>query len=202
MMLTRLAVGLAALIVLSTAAVAQNAPPTRVRGEVAGLDGNMLIVKSRFGDPVMIKLADNWAAVLVTPIAESSIKKGAFVGIAAKPQKDGSLTAVEVLVFPEALRGTGEGHYPWDLQPESSMTNANIDAAVVKGGAKTLKLSYKGGRQDIVVSKEAAIVTLGPGDRSLIVPGAFVVVTANKGTDGMLTAARVAVGKDGAQPPM
>jgi hypothetical protein len=202
MMLTRLAVGLAALIVLSTAAVAQNAPPTRVRGEVAGLDGNMLIVKSRFGDPVMIKLADNWAAVLVTPIAESSIKKGAFVGIAAKPQKDGSLTAVEVLVFPEALRGTGEGHYPWDLQPESSMTNANIDAAVVKGGAKTLKLSYKGGTQDIVVSKEAAIVTLGPGDRSLIVPGAFVVVTANKGTDGMLTAARVAVGKDGAQPPM
>jgi hypothetical protein len=202
MKLIRLAAGLAALIALSTVAAAQTAPPVRVRGEVAGLDGNMLIVKSREGNPVMIKLADNWAAILVSPTAPSAIKKGTFVGIAAKPAKDGTLQAIEVLVFPEALRGTGEGHYPWDLQPESNMTNANIDATVVKGGTKLLKLSYKGGTQDIVVSKEAAIVTLAPGDRSLVAPGAFVVVTANKAADGSLTAVRVAVGKDGAQPPM
>jgi hypothetical protein len=207
MKLTCPAAGLAILaafsaIVLSAGASAQNASSVRVRGEVAGLDGNMLIVKSREGNAVMIKLADNWSAVLVSPVAASAIKKGTFVGIAAKPQKDGSLTALEVVVFPEALRGTGEGHYPWDLQPESSMTNANIDATVQKGGAKTLKLSYKGGTQDIVVSKEAAIVTLGAGDRSLVAPGAFVVVTATKGADGMLAAPRVVVGKDGAQPPM
>jgi len=202
MKLIRLAAGLAALTLLSTAAMAQTTPPVRVRGEVAGLDGNMLIVKSRDGSPVMIKLADNWAAIVVSPVAPSAIKKGAFVGIAAKPQKGGTMQAIEVLVFPEALRGTGEGHYPWDLEPESNMTNANIDATVVKGSAQTLKLSYKGGTQDIVVSKEAAVVTLGPGDRNLVAPGAFVVVTANKAGDGTLSAARVAVGKDGSQPPM
>ena len=202
MKLVQLAAGLVLSAAVSTVAAAQTAPPTRVRGEVAGLDGNMLIVKSREGNPVMIKLADNWAAALVSPVPASAIKKGSFVGIAAKPQTDGSLQALEVLVLPEAMRGTGEGHYAWDLQPESSMTNGNIDATVVKGGTRKLKLSYKGGTQDILVSKEAAIVTLGPGDRKLVVPGAFVLVFATKGADGMLTAGRVAVGKDGAQPPM
>ena len=202
MQLSALAAGLAIATVISAAALAQNAPPTRVRGEVAGLDGNMLTVKSREGNAVMIKLADNWAVGLVSPVPASTIKKGTFVGIAAKPDKNGTLKALEVLVFPAAMRGTGEGHYGWDLEPDSSMTNATIDATVVKGGTRTLKVSYKGGTQTIMVPRDAAVVTLGPGDRSLVKPGAFVLISASKGADGTLTAARVAVGKDGSQPPM
>ncbi|HUN53195.1 MAG TPA: DUF5666 domain-containing protein [Candidatus Sulfotelmatobacter sp.] len=202
MKLSALTAGLALATLISSAALAQGAPPTRVRGEVAGLDGNMLTVKSREGTAVMIKLADNWAAGLVSPVPASTIKKGAFVGIAAKPDRDGRLIAIEVLVLPEAMRGLGEGHYPWDLEPGSNMTNATIDATVIKGGSRTLKVSYKGGTQSIVVPKAAPVVTLGPGERSLVKPGAFVLVSATKGADGSLTAARIAVGKDGSQPPM
>jgi len=194
--------GLALLAATSAAALAEGGQPVRVRGEIGGIDGNTLFIKSRDGEPVMIKLTDNWAVGKVSPVTMAALKKGQFVGVAARPAKDGSLTAIEVLILPEALRGSNEGHYPWDLEPGSNMTNANVDATVVKKGADALSLSYKGGTQNIAVTKEAAVVALGPGDRSDVKPGAFAVVFATKGTDGMLTASRLAVGKDGAQPPM
>jgi hypothetical protein len=202
MKLIRLATCLAALTFVTTAAIAQNAPPVRVRGEVAGLDGNNLMLRSRDGQAVTIKLANDWAVLEVSPVTMAAIKKDSFVGIAAQPAKGGELRALEVLVFPEAARGTGEGHYPWDLTPESNMTNAAVAANVASKGGNVLTLNYKGGTQKITVSKDTPIVTFAPGDRKLVAPGAFVFVIAQKAADGSLSAGRVLVGKDGTQPPM
>jgi hypothetical protein len=119
------------------------------------------------------------------------------------PQADGSLVSLEVLVFPESMRGSGEGHYPWDLQPGSMMTNATV-AEVGSAGAKgrRVTLRYKDGEKSIVVPEDVPIVTFEPGERSMLVPGAHVLLTATRQPDGTLTAARVAVGKDGLVPPM
>jgi hypothetical protein len=141
----------------------------------------------------------------VTAVAKIGIERitpGAFVGAASMPQPDGTHAALEVLLFPEARRGSGEGHYPWDLQPGSMMTNATVAdvASVEKGRRMTLK--YKDGEQVVVVPPDAPIVTFEPGDRAMLKAGAHVIVTATKQPDGTLTAGGVAVGKDGLVPPM
>jgi hypothetical protein len=127
---------------------------------------------------------------------------GSFVGIAALPQPDGSLEAIEVLIFPEAARGTGEGHYAWDLLPESTMTNATVADTVAAVGGRTLTLKYKDGEKKITVPPAAPVVTLDPGDASLLKPGAAVFIPARKEADGTLAAGRVLVGRDGLVPPM
>ncbi len=134
---------------------------------------------------------------LVEPIALSAIKPGAFVGIASLKGE-----ALEVLVFPEAMRGTGEGHYPWDLQPESMMTNATVATVAEASDGQTLKLDYKGGTQTIHVKPGTPIVTFAPGQQSDAKTGAKVFIGATKAPDGTLTATRLNVGKDGLTPPM
>ncbi|MFL6623553.1 MAG: hypothetical protein ACJ8KA_07860 [Sulfurifustis sp.] len=181
---------------------APQTPPTRVRGTVQKLDGNMLTVKTREGKTAEIKLADNFGVIGVVKAKRSDIASGKFIGSAAKAQPDGTLQALEVVVFPDNMRGFGEGHYPWDLQPESTMTNATVSDVVkdVKGDVMTVR--YKDGEKKIVVPKKAPIVTLVPADKSALKKGAHVFVTAQKQPDGSLGAQRVAVGLKGVVPPM
>ena len=215
---------------LAGAAVAQQpvAPPAQqhVRGDVVALKGDALEVKSSSGEAVKLKLADNAGVSLVSKADVGSIGDGAFVGTTAVPQADGTLRAVEVHVFPDSMRGTGEGHRPWDLQPGSTMTNATVakvddsggeaqsggtgstmtNATVAKvdesGGARKLSLKYKDGEKTVVVPPGTPVVRLEPGDRSKLVPGAHVFVIASRQPDGTLIAERLNVGKDGLVPPM
>lgn len=191
-------------LMLCASAVAQAPLPTqRIRGDVVALDGLNMQVMSRTGEALAIKLADNYTVTAVVKIDMSAIKPGAFVGAASMPQSDGTQTALEVLLFPEAMRGSNEGHYPWDLKPGSMMTNATVADAIVEAtGGRRMLLKYKDGEKWIVVPPEAPIVTFEPGDRAMVVPGAHLLVTATKQPDGSLTASRVAVGKNGLVPPM
>jgi hypothetical protein len=192
---------LLALVCAATQAQAPASPTQRLRGSVESFDGNTLVVKERSGEVLRLALADNFSVSEVLPIALSSIQTGSFVGTAASTDAQGNLNALEVLVFPEAARGTGEGHGPWDLQPGSTMTNATVSEMVVASGGRTMKLRYKDGEKTVIVPEGIPIVTLKPGDRSLLVPGAKVLVTAQT-RDGKPTALRAAVGRDGFTPPM
>jgi len=178
------------------------APAQRIRGDVVALDGTMLQVKSRTGETLSIKLADNYAVSAVAKRDLSAVVVGAFIGTATLTRADGTLQALEVLVFPEAARGSGEGHYPWDLQPGSMMTNATVAEVVAVDGARKITLKYKDGEKVVVVPPDAPIVTFEPGERAMLVPGAHVMFGATRQPDGTLTAARVNVGKDGLVPPM
>jgi hypothetical protein len=203
MKITRLlVVGTAALagLVLAASAMAQS-PPTRLRGTISAIDGKTVTIATREGTSVNVKLADNWAVAMVTPISAADIKPNSFVGVASMGS-DANRTALEVLVFPEAMRGTGEGHYPWDLQPESMMTNATVATVAPGGDGQTLKLDYKGGTQTIKVKPGTPVVTFAPGTPADAKVGAKVFTGAQKAADGTFTAARLAVGKDGFTPPM
>lgn len=180
-----------------SAAAAQGAP-TRLRGSIAGIDGNTATIATREGTTVAVKLADNWGVMLVSPVTMADIKENSFVGIASLKGPDGTLNALEVLVFPEAAPGSNEGHYPWDLQPESMMTNATVTTVVSANDGQTLTLEYKGGAQAIKVKPGTPIVTFAPGDKA----DAKVFLGAAKAADGSLTATQLLVGKDGLTPPM
>jgi hypothetical protein len=177
-------------------------PPTRVRGTVEKLNNDVLTVKTREGSTADIKLADNWGVLGVTKAKLTDIKPDTFVGIAAKQNKDGLLQALEVLIFPENMKGFGEGHYPWDLQPESTMTNATVTNTVKNVKGEVLTLRYKDGEKQITVPKSAPIVTFAPAEKSAVKPGAHVFITAMRQPDGSLGAQRVAVGLNGVKPPM
>jgi len=133
----------------------------------------------------------------------ADIKEGSYVGSAAMPQPDGSQKALEVHIFPEAMRGTGEGHRPWDLRPQSTMTNANVEQVVTGVDGHTLSVKYKDGEKKLVVPPDTPIVTYVPGDKSELKPGAKIfIAAAAKQADGSLQAPRVNYGKDGLTPPM
>jgi hypothetical protein len=196
--------GFSVLCFAYAAALAQAPLPTqRIRGDIVALDGLNLQVKSRTGEALAIKLAENYTVTSVVKVDLAAIKQGSFVGAASMPQADGSETALEVLVFPEAMRGSNEGHYPWDLKPGSMMTNATVaDAVMESTGGRRMTLRYKDGEKTVIVPPDAPIVTFEPGERAMLVPGAHILVTATKQPDGTLTAARVAAGKNGLVPPM
>ncbi len=184
---------------LSVTAGAQSV--LRIRGTIAGLDGNMLSVASRDGKALKIHLADNFTVSAAKAVALADIKPGDFVGPASRMGADGKLVAISLQLFPAALRGVvPEGHGPWDLEPGSMMTNATVAALVQASGVGELTLQYKGGSQTIQVPKDVPIFTTVPGDRSLLVPGAYIVTSARVGADGTLSSARVAVSKDGVRP--
>jgi len=202
----RFLAGFAALliaVITATAALAQTTP-TRIRGTISAIDGKTVTIVTREGPTVKINLADNWTVNLVAPVTMADIKEGGFVGIASLKGPDGSLNALEVLVFPAAMQAAkpGEGHYPWDLQPESMMTNATVATVAAGGDGQTLKLDYKDGTQTIKVKPGTPIVTFLPGTQADAKVGAKVFVGAAKAADGTLTAPRLNVGKDGLTPPM
>ena len=189
-------------LVATVATAAAQSPPTRLRGSIAAIDGKTATIATREGTNVKVNLADNWAVMLVSPVSMADIKENSFVGIASLKGPDGTLNALEVLVFPEAARGSNEGHYPWDLQPESMMTNATVATVAKASDGQTLTLKYKDGTQTIKVKPGTPIVTFAPGDKADAKVGAKVFLGATKAADGSLTAARLLVGKDGMTPPM
>jgi hypothetical protein len=203
--MTKLLVAGALIALLAVSAGAQNPPegtPTRIRGTVEKLDGQTLTVKSREGQQLTIALAPNFTVAAVVKKSLGDIKAGDFVGAASTKGTDGKLHALEVLIFPEALRGTGEGERAWDLTPDSLMTNATVAGIASAAQGQALKVTYKGGESEIIVAPSTPVVTFGPGDASLLKPGAAVFIGAIKKPDGSLTAARVNAEKDGVKPPM
>jgi len=192
---------LAVLALFSSAVFAQPAPTMRLRGTIEKIDASSVVIKERNGETMSLALADNLAVNEVLPLDPEAIQSGKFVGTAAMPGADGSLAALEVLVFPEAARGTGEGHSQWDLQPGSTMTNATVTAVTPSAKGRSMTLRYKDGAKTIFVPDGIPVVTLQPGDRSLLVPGARVIVTAQN-RDGKPTALRITAGRNGFAPPM
>src|SRR5215831_10711711 len=142
----------------------------RVRGTIEKMEGQTLLVKSRDGADLKVVLADNALIVGIVKASLSDIKPGSFVGVTGMPQADGSQKAVEVHIFPEAMRGTGEGHYAWDLRPQSTMTNANVEQVVTAVDGQTLTLKYKDGEKKIFVPANTPIVVYVPGDKSDLKP--------------------------------
>jgi hypothetical protein len=177
-------------------------PPVRIRGTVEKLDGNMLTVKARSGQSMTVKLADNFTVVGIHKGSIADIAKDKFIGTTTVGEKDGSLVAEEVHVFPEPMRGTGEGHYDWDLKPNSKMTNANVANIVGMQNDRVMTVQYKGGEKKILVTPQTVVVTYGPADKSELKPGAPIFAVTQKQPDGTLTAARVNVGMNGQVPPM
>ncbi|WP_076998562.1 hypothetical protein [Variovorax sp. KK3] len=180
----------------------------RVRGVIERADAASLTVKDRSGETVTMVRPPDMNVSEVVPLTLADIKPGSFVGAGAVPQPDGTQRAVEVLVFPEAARGAGEGFRPWDLLPQSTMTNATVAQleaapASTPGGHKLL-LKYKDGEQTVIVPPGTPVVTFKPGNgdqAALVVPGAKVVITAQV-KDGKPTALRMLVGRNGFAPPM
>ena len=181
-------------------AIAQTPPPTvRIRGTIVSVTPTNLVVKARSGEVVDLLMADNMRISEVYPIKLEDIKSGSYIGTAAMPQADGTQKAIAVSVFPEAARGTAEGHGPFDLLPQSTMTNATVDDVATMANTaagRTLKLKYKGGEKTVIVPADAPVVTSRPGDKSLLVPGASVSVFAQE-LAGMPTVVRMNAGKDG-----
>jgi hypothetical protein len=201
----RVTLSLAFLVLLVAPSLAQAPPaatPTRVRGAIEKLDGQNLAVKTREGPVVTIALAPNFTVNAIVKKELADIKEGDYVGVASMKGTDGKLHALEVLIFPEAMRGTGEGQFPWDLQPDSLMTNAAVAGVSAAPPGRILTLTYKGQESEIMVGPDAPVVTFQAADASLLKPGATVFLTAQKQPDGTLTAARVAAEKDGVKPPM
>jgi hypothetical protein len=187
---------------LPPAAWAQSAPAVRVRGSIERVEGPVLIVKSREGDALRVKLAPGGAVSALVPAKLSDITAGKYIGVAGAPLADGSQKALEIHIFADAQRGLAEGFQPWDLQPESTMTNANVEAIVSSADGRVLTLKYKGGEKRIVVPESTPIVAFAPGAVSDLQPGAHIFVgAAQRLPDGTLETARITVGK-GIAPPM
>jgi hypothetical protein len=188
-----------AALLFSTAAMAQ---PMRIRGTIAAITPTSMTVTSRDGATLDIALAAPLSVSTVKPVALADIKPGSYIGTAARPGANGALVAQEVLVFPEAMRGAGEGHRPWDLTPESTMTNAAVEGTVVTGDGTELTLAYKGGSQKVVVPPGTPIVTIAPASVADLKVGAPVFIGATLNAAGKLSASRVTVGTNGVAPPM
>lgn len=185
-------------IAASSQALAQQGE--RVRGTIEKLDGSVLAVKTSDGQAVRIKLTDDARVVGVVKASMADIKPGSFIGSAATPQADGSQKALEVHIFPEAMRGAGEGHRPYSI-PNSTMTNGTVGNPVKGVEGDAVMLSYKGGEKKIVVPPGVPIVRYEIGDRNDLKPGAaFTILSAVKKSDGSLETNRVNVGRDGAVP--
>ncbi|WP_322515878.1 hypothetical protein SR870_23380 [Rhodopseudomonas palustris] len=194
----------AALVAFSlSAANAQQPPtPTKVRGEIESVSGDSLAVKSRSGQDVKLQLAPDIKVAGIAPTKLSDVKPGAFIGATTVPGPNGAHNAVEIHVFPEAMRGTGEGSRAWDLGPNSTMTNATVDQSVTSNDGSTVRVKYKGGEKVITVTPKTQVVTYGPADRSDLKPGAKIIAFGKTLPDGSFQTSRISVGRDGITPPM
>jgi hypothetical protein len=192
-----------AVVLAGSIAVAQTPAPLRVRGTIDSVNGSTLNVTTRDGSKKVIKLADNAVVGGVAKSSLADVKQGGFVGITAMPQPDGTQKAVEIHIFPEAARGTGEGHRPWDLMPNSTMTNATIDSEVAISDGQKLVLKYKDGEKTFIVPANVTVVSFVPATAADLKPGAkFFVVAGTEQPDGSIAAPRINVGLNGITPPM
>ena len=194
--------GMVGLLALAAPTAGAQDQPVRVRGTIERVEGDLYIVKTRAGAEVKVKLGDKPMVVALIKASLADIKQGSYVGVSGMPQADGSQKALEVHIFPEAMRGVGDGHRGWDLQPTSTMTNGNVEQATASSDGQVLMLKYKDGEKKIVVSSDTPIVVYVPGEKSELKPGASIFIAAAvKQPDGSLQAPRVNVGR-GVAPPM
>jgi RNase P/RNase MRP subunit p29 len=197
--------GIAVSAIFATSASYAQAPAPAamagVRGTIVSVAADKLVVKSNRGGEQAIALDKDTRVAAISLANINDIKPGSYIGAAGIPQPDGSQKALEVHVFPPAMAGTGDGHRPFDLAPNSTMTNGTVGDVVASNG-RTLTLKYKDGEKKIVVPDDVPIVNIEAGERSMLVAGAKVVVRARKNPDGSLTAASVSVGRNGLTPPM
>jgi hypothetical protein len=220
--LHRLTLLVAATLLTAWSSTQAQAQAQRIGGDIVAVDNAQMQMKSRAGEVVTVKLAPTLSVSARSQASLAMIAPGAFLGTTAIPQPDGTLKATEVHIFPESMRGTGEGHRPYDFTPGGTMTNATVSSvsragstasgstmtnATVAGvdesaGTRTMKLTYKGGEKTVVVPSGTPIVMVEAGDRSLLVPGAHIVITATRGPDGALTTDRIMVGTGGLVPPL
>ncbi|WP_424599842.1 hypothetical protein [Bradyrhizobium sp.] len=194
----------AAMVAASTLfAMAQQPPsPSRVRGTIVSVDGDVLSVKSRSGEDVKLHMTGDMRMVGIIKISLSDIKLGSFVGTTTVPGPDGRHNAVEVHVFPEDMRGTGEGSRPYDLRPNSTMTNATVAETVAGNDGQTLMIKYKDGEKKVVVAPDTPVVTYVPADKTELKPGAKIIAFVKQLLDGSFETNRISVGRDGLTPPM
>ena len=198
-----LAAVLAAASLFATAASAQAPATVRVRGAIEAVDGAVLTVKSREGTEMKVRMTDDVVVIGIAKSALSNVKPGSYIGVSAMPQADGSQKALAVHIFPEAMRGAGEGFRAWDLRPNSTMTNATVAETVAGTDGQNIMVKYKDGEKKVVVGADTPIVAFVTGDKTELKPGAKIIIFgAIKKEDGTLEANRVNVGRDGVTPPM
>ncbi len=196
-------VAIAVVTASSLSALAQQPPsPSRVRGTIEAVDGEVLSVKSRSDEDVKLRMTADMRVVGIIKISLADIKVGSFVGATTVPGSDGSQNAVEVHVFPEDMRGTGEGSRPYDLRPNSTMTNATVAQTVAGNDGHTLMVKYKDGEKKVVVAPDTPVVTYVPADKSDLKAGAKIIAFVKQLPDGSFEANRISVGRDGLTPPM
>ena len=178
-----------------------DSPVVRIRGTIEAVDGTSVTIKPRIGTPVQVKLGDGVRVATANTAKISDIQPDSYIGTAATPQPDGTLKALEVAVFAPSMRGTGDGHYPWDLEKENTMTNGAVGAL---SGTKdrTITVTYKGGEKTITVPEDVPVVSIAPGDVGKIRPGARVVAFTRADAGGTAGADRMIVGENGTVPPM
>lgn len=196
-----------ALLVFTAAAICSTplwAQETRrVRATIEKVDGSTLYAKTADGEELKITVADRPVYMAIIPATLADLKPGTFVGSGATPGPDGNLVAMEVHIFPEAMRGTGEGHRPMEGPPQATMTNANVDVSVAGVDGQVLTLKYKDGEKKLLVTPKTAIVAYTPGDLGELKPGIKIfIASAQKQPDGSLKAARISYGRNGLTPPM
>jgi hypothetical protein len=191
----------AALPTFAPLAHAQQPRTARIRGTITAISDSHVTVKERNGETIDVAIAPDVRYTEVYPVTFADVKPGTFVGVGGMPQSDGSQRAIAVVLFPEAMRGTGEGHYPFDFLPQSTMTNATVADVASSSDGRRLQLRYKDGEKTIVVPEGVPIITMQPGDRSLLVAGAKVLVFAET-RNGQPTALRIMAGRNGFAPPL
>ena len=201
-MTPRIVVGVICALAVTIGMASAQDKPVRVRGAIEQMDGQMMTIKARDGETLKVKLADDGKVVALVKASMADIRPGSFVGSTAMPEQDGSWKAVEVHIFLESMRGTGEGDRPYDYKPKSTMTNGTVDASVAKVNGATMTLKYKEGEKKINITPETVIVMYASGSKDELKPGAKIYIPgATKQADGTLTTGRVNVGRDVA-PPM
>jgi hypothetical protein len=173
----------------------------RIRGTVERIEGPVYVVKNRDGAELKLTVTDNPLFVAIVPAKMADIKPGMFVGSAGMMQEDGTQKAIEVHIFPESMRGTGEGHYDWDLMPKSKMTNANVEQAVDSVNGQVLSVKYKDGEKKLLVTPQTIVVTYEIGKKEEVQPGTKIfVAAAKKQPDGTLQTPRITYGRNGQGP--
>lgn len=191
----------ACLVLALTGAAQAQSPTTRIRGEVEKAEGDTLMIKTVDGASAKVALTAGYSVGGVVKATTADIKKGGFIGVGARPQPDGALQAVQVFIFPEAMRGTGEGHRPWGVLPDSTMTNATVAETVSRVDGANVVLTYPGGEQKVTITPDANIIMASPAEMSELKAGAQVAMTATKQADGSFAASRVTIARPGAQLP-
>jgi outer membrane lipoprotein SlyB len=189
-------------LIAASSAWAQQPPTTRIRGQIEKVDGNTLTIKARDGAEMKVQLADNARIMAMVKASPADIKANSYIGITAMPEADGTQKAIAIHIFLESMRGTGEGHRPWDLRPGSTMTNAAVDTLVTGVNGQELTVKYKDGEKKVVIPPNTPIVAYAPGDKAEVKQGAQIIIMgATKQADGSYATPAINVGR-GVTPPM